>query len=529
MSRVDNRFMCRIGVPAHLRAAVGKSELTRSLGDDRVAAERLLPAVVAEFYGILDKARAAVGGDPGEAPSAPPRRLSPPEMARLLYAEQIEKDDKARLVGPVVTFDAFAKGYADWLRKTISGEATDEQIDAAIGWAIDDFRSRGFHSAARGTPEWRLVARALASAELEHVNRTLERDRGDFAGETKHPLLKPATEPIPDPVPASAPHIKVPTVAVSIQALFRDYVRELKAAGRGETIESRWGTTINRLIDFVGHDDVTRMTKGDFVRWKDDMVAKGSALKTVRDVHLAAVKAVLRWACENDRIAVNPAEVVRVKVITPRRTREKGFTDDEAVAILKAARDYRPTEYAYENLMERPWTTAAKRWVPWVCALTGARAGEIVQLRKEDVREKDGVRFFRITPEAGTVKTKNFRDVPIHPQLVEIGFLDYVNSLGDGPIFQDTKSTRPTRKVVAQIVSVLGRWVRGQKLIGEEVDPNHGWRHRFKTVGREKEIDPRVIDAIQGHSARTAGEDYGDVTLITRKNAIEKFPHYDVK
>ena len=59
------------------------------------------------------------------------------------------------------------------------------------------------------------------------------------------------------------------------------------------------------------------------------------------------------------------------------------------------------------------------------------------------------------------------------------------------------------------------------------VDPSHGWRHRFKTVGIEQEVAMRVLDAIQGHTSRNASEDYGDVTVKAKANAIAKFP--DIK
>lgn len=36
------------------------------------------------------------------------------------------------------------------------------------------------------------------------------------------------------------------------------------------------------------------------------------------------------------------------------------------------------------------------------------------------------------------------------------------------------------------------------------------------------------MDAIQGHAARTAGENYGDVTLKTKALAIMKYPDYDL-
>jgi hypothetical protein len=60
------------------------------------------------------------------------------------------------------------------------------------------------------------------------------------------------------------------------------------------------------------------------------------------------------------------------------------------------------------------------------------------------------------------------------------------------------------------------------------VQPNHGWRHRLKTQGRDLGIDARVLDAIQGHAPRTAGEDYGDVSLKAKAAAIERLPRYSL-
>jgi hypothetical protein len=34
---------------------------------------------------------------------------------------------------------------------------------------------------------------------------------------------------------------------------------------------------------------------------------------------------------------------------------------------------------------EAPKLAAAKRWVPWLCAFTGARVGEMLQLRKAEI------------------------------------------------------------------------------------------------------------------------------------------------
>jgi integrase len=59
----------------------------------------------------------------------------------------------------------------------------------------------------------------------------------------------------------------------------------------------------------------------------------------------------------------------------------------------------------------------------------------------------------------------------------------------------------------------LSDWLGSLDVVPEGVQPNHGWRHRFKTLGRELGYSDRVVDAICGHAGRTAGDNYGDVTL----------------
>ena len=116
----------------------------------------------------------------------------------------------------------------------------------------------------------------------------------------------------------------------------------------------------------------------------------------------------------------------------------------------------------------------------------------------------------------------------MHPQLVELGFLDFVARAGEGAaLFYDIhKPRRGVQHPAKHVANRVSAWVRSLDLFPSEIDPSHGWRHRFKTVGREEEISDRVLDAMQGHAGRTAGDDYGDVTLKARDRAIQKMPSY---
>ncbi|NKB83095.1 hypothetical protein HED51_03075 [Ochrobactrum grignonense] len=66
--------------------------------------------------------------------------------------------------------------------------------------------------------------------------------------------------------------------------------------------------------------------------------------------------------------------------------------------------------------------TAAKKFASILCAFTGARITEIMQLRKEDVRKEGDISVIRIAPDAGSVKSFTYRDVPLHPQIIAEGF-----------------------------------------------------------------------------------------------------------
>ncbi|WP_375785157.1 hypothetical protein ACE10Z_37295 [Bradyrhizobium sp. Pha-3] len=261
---------------------------------------------------------------------------------------------------------------------------------------------------------------------------------------------------------------------------------------------------MDRLIKHLGHDDAGRVTDQDMLAFKDARL-KVVTVKSLRDGDLPGIRSVFGWAVDNKKLARNPADVIKIKAEKKIRTRSKGFTEDEAKAIFEACLAYarKPKEDAR--------TAAAKKWGPIIAAYSGCRIGEALQLRKEDVRRESGRHIFDFNPAAGSIKSGLFRLVPVHQHLIDMGFLKFVETSGDGPLFAKGAYER----VVA--------FVRGV-MTDDRVQPNHGWRHRLKTIARNLGLDHRVVDAIQGHVPRTAGEDYGDVTVIAMARVIAAIP-----
>jgi len=83
----------------------------------------------------------------------------------------------------------------------------------------------------------------------------------------------------------------------------------------------------------------------------------------------------------------------------------------------------------------------------------------------------------RTTPDAGTVKTGIARIVPLHPHLIDQGFLAFVRSRGKGPLFYSPARQRggsAENPIYVRMGQKLAEWVRGLGVDDPNVDPNHG-------------------------------------------------------
>ena len=334
-------------------------------------------------------------------------------------------------------------------------------------------------------------------------------------------------DPEADKFPAfdAPPVISGPPPSVTVTGLFEAWWAKAKARGKTASTFASYSHTIRQFVALLGHDDALRVTPRDVVAFRDFRLAqinprsgRGMSAKTFNHSDLAALKTVFNWAARDLIIPSNPAQGVKADADNLPQNREKDFTAEEATAILTHALNAtRGREYAK--------TFAAKKWVPWLCAYSGARVGEMLQLRKQDVRIKEGVWTLFITPQAGTVKNKKAREVPLHEHLIELGFTDFVEAVSAGPLFvtpgADGNITGPLNGVENRV----REFVR-EVVADPDVAPNHAWRHLFKTVGVEADIQERVLDAICGHASATVSRKYGRVTLRAKADALAKFPRF---
>ena len=450
---------------------------------DREEAKRKIPDHTIASDALIDAARASLHGDRASGRAMSPASRGVPEPLSPGAAEQAEYE--------------FQEEQAAAYRWKARAEARRELRHRLATRRSDELN----------IPE-QAMRDILREREAEHAQMVAERQERGAAN------LAAATARAAEPLP--------------LLDVFDAYAKEQQLK---PTTSYEWRTNINALVGFLGHDDAKRVTVDDLDRWRDVLlseVTKRGTIRspaTVKDKYFAALRATLNWAVEKRKLKENVATQVVVRVPKKAKLRDSNFTTLEAAAILRAS--LLPATDAISDHL-----ALARRWVPWLCAYTGARVNEVTQLRGNDITQIDGFWTIRITPEAGTVKANIARTVPLHSHLVEQGFLAVANAANAAPIFYDPTLVRKPgagNRHAKKVGERLAEWVRnGVGITDPGLQPNHGWRHTFKTMAIEAGIPERVADAIQGHAPRSVGQTYGSVSLKTQAAAVALLPRYEV-
>lgn len=169
-----------------------------------------------------------------------------------------------------------------------------------------------------------------------------------------------------------------------------------------------------------------------------------------------------------------------------------------------------------------PKTQIARRWIPWLAAYTGARLGEIAQLQKADVQQHKNVWMI------GFRETHGLRFVPVHPHLIEQGFVAFDEEAADGALFYDAPVARTSVEPWDRVVADYCRWIRSLGLTDPDLVPAHAWRHRFASVAERVAIDPAIARDLMGRGAPVASDRLVPPSPATLAREISKLPRYDV-
>ncbi|WP_344706261.1 DUF6538 domain-containing protein [Sphingomonas swuensis] len=162
-------------------------------------------------------------------------------------------------------------------------------------------------------------------------------------------------------------------------------------------------------------------------------------------------------------------------------------------------------------------------WLFLIAATTGARLEEVGQVALADIRRDGDIVYLDISDyalledgEEKSVKNPESRRlVPVHANLVAIGFLAYCNALaaaGHRQLFPDLKENKvgkKTKEASQRINRIVDRYVSKDKRL-----VFYSLRHTFKAKGNEANLTSKTLNQICGHALVHVGEQYGSEPRI---------------
>jgi integrase len=513
---VGNRWKYRKGIPSRLRPYIdGRiTEFVRWLGTREGTGKNPPPRILSR-YAEVDRECSTLIAMAEKRAAGHFDELNAEVIAHVIAQarhELMEEDENGRFDPDTLNHDKHWEKRQEtldivlpaWKREYARGQidefVTDEVVGrcASMGLLVDT-KSDGF----------RKLAKAYLGLLIETTEAALQRQSGE-------PV------PTPTPPPPIAHHAIHRPSNQSITGLAVDWWKEAERVGISLSTKETYTRAARQLSEFLGHDDANAVTNADIVRFKDFRLEQGKNPRTVKMGDLSALNALFTWGMDNLKVANHPG-TVKLKVPKPTKNRSQGFTDEEATAILSAALAYRPAGKEPDQITE------AKRWVPWLLAYTGARVGEMAQLRREDVRHENGRWIMRLTPEAGTIKTDEYRDVIVHPHLVELGLPEFASEAKPGHLFLKITKDGPegVRGALRTTKNRITTFVRSV-VTDPRVQPNHAWRHRFETTARNLGKRQDVTNAITGHSNKDVAGGYGDAEMAAQEAFFSDWPWFPV-
>lgn len=233
--------------------------------------------------------------------------------------------------------------------------------------------------------------------------------------------------------------------------------------------------------------------------------------------YLRRISSLFHWGKRHGYVHENPFEGLGLKEHRMPFMQRERFYSHELKALLDPAHHNQAKlkhSYCY--------------WLPWLGLYTGARLEELCQLHLSDVRQESGVWVIDINGrDEKRLKTPAAeRLVPIHIQLVQLGFLERVSELqgkGEKRLFPEL---RQTRDGYGQTASKWFARYRERFKIHKQF---HSLRHTFVDELRQKGADHKKIAALVGHvdESETGGR-YGKPFLPEVLQPVVEMLSFDV-
>ncbi|WP_122081893.1 tyrosine-type recombinase/integrase [Vibrio coralliirubri] len=224
------------------------------------------------------------------------------------------------------------------------------------------------------------------------------------------------------------------------------------------------------------------------VRIKARLLEKGLAVLTLNK-YLQTYSSLFRWLKNHGYIKANPFEGIALKEHRRAQDQRKAFPVTCIGSVINKCAEVGSATYGKEYY----------KYVPLIAAYSGMRLNEICQLFKRDIQLIDNQWCFVISDDAVGQRLKtpsSKRLVPMHNEIIQSGFFDYIEGNGSDRCFPELTHSRDGYGKNAS------RWFneRLMKKHFPELDyVFHSFRHTVADVMMKSDVDKGIARAILGH------------------------------
>ncbi len=531
----------RRGVPLDLRPQLRRRELVRSLATSDARAAKLRAC---RLYIASENLFSALRTTP---------MLTEAQLARMLqdfYNLLLDTEnlcrlreqpiDEVRRSGRARHFGAVAQRA----REALACNRLDEARFLAEGM----LRKQGVVLKGLPPDDLARAEQAMLRAGIDAAEALKARYEGDFNHEPRDRLLKMQLEALDEGAPQAAKAAPPQAAEMREPATNAPLFSAVGAAFRASQVATKtWdnqtasqaGATYRLFVDVCGDQPLISYTRKDAGRFRGLIERLPNDYGKHPRYHDLTVGEILTAA---DALPT----VSRAPVIT-QRTVKRHFSALSALWTAAVARDEAATNifagFRFANsrkaseqrdMWERAelarlfatpiWTgcaSAARRttpgslilrdekfWLPLIAVFSGMRQEEICQLHVEDIRQDEDVWFIDINDRPPR-KVKNataVRRVPIHSELIRLGFLAHVEKhrrVRQQRIFPGLEPGGADARLGHAFTKWFTRYRRDVGVYRVGLD-FHSFRHTATTLMHQAGVVPAVIDHVTGHA--TAGE-----------------------
>lgn len=244
----------------------------------------------------------------------------------------------------------------------------------------------------------------------------------------------------------------------------------------------------------------------------------GLGVRTV-EKHLDRLRTFFNWAVHRREMTHNPLTGLRLQTTAEKYTHtRRGFRPEELAALFD------PERRASLCSGDPHYF-----WIPTMALFTGARLGEIAQLRVNDLDQVGEIWGIHITAESSKAlkNAQSRRFIPLPERLLAMGLLDYAQAMrasGTYELFPGGavgSKNGPGDKVSKWFNRTYMRKACG---LGDGETSFHSFRHTFLSAADRLGISETQVGALTGHAARSVqARHYIDAaTVPERKERIDR-------